>query len=215
MPAILTNDGITFSNATSTITNVCPAGTIITCCFTTTPLGFLPADGGAYSRTTYADLFSAIGTVFGVGDGSTTFNVPDLRGEFIRGFDNGRGVDSGRGFGTFQGSQNVSHGHNMGGINSNHFHGGNTGNVSNDHSHNYTPSYGFEFLTSFTPQSWTVDSGRTSNRRTNQTTGGINNNHFHGFNTGNVSNDHTHNIAADGGTEARPRNIALRYFIKF
>lgn len=219
MPAILTNDGITFSNATSTITNVCPAGTIITCCFQTTPLGFLPANGGAYSRTVYADLFAAIGTVFGIGNGSTTFNVPDLRGEFLRGWDSiggsARGVDSGRGFGTFQGTQNLSHAHNTGGINSNHTHGGNTGNVSNDHSHNYTPSFGFEFLTQFNNQSWTVDSGRTSNRRTNQTTGGINNNHFHGFGTGFVSNDHSHNVGADGGGESRPRNIALNYFIKF
>ncbi len=63
---------------------------------------FLPCDGSAISRTTYADLFDVIGTVFGVGDGSTTFNVPDLRGEFIRGWDNGAGVDSGRTFGSWQ-----------------------------------------------------------------------------------------------------------------
>ena len=57
--------------------------------------GWLKANGAAVSRTAYGDLFAKIGTVFGSRDGSTTFNLPDLRGEFIRGWDNGRGVDSG------------------------------------------------------------------------------------------------------------------------
>lgn len=78
------------------------AGTIITYAANSIPSGYLKANGAAVSRTTYADLFAAIGTTFGVGDGSTTFNLPDLRGEFIRGFDDGRGVDSGRVFGSAQ-----------------------------------------------------------------------------------------------------------------
>jgi microcystin-dependent protein len=68
----------------------------------TAPSGFLKADGTAVSRTTYANLFAAVGTTFGVGDNSTTFNLPDLRGEFVRGWDDGRGVDSGRVFGSAQ-----------------------------------------------------------------------------------------------------------------
>ena len=66
------------------------------------PDGWLICDGTAILRTTYADLFNAIGTTFGAGNGSTTFNLPDLRGEFIRGFDGGKGVDTGRVFGTKQ-----------------------------------------------------------------------------------------------------------------
>ena len=66
------------------------------------PSGWLKANGAAVSRTTYAALFAAIGVTFGVGDGSTTFNLPDLRGEFIRGWDDGRGVDAGRVFGSAQ-----------------------------------------------------------------------------------------------------------------
>jgi phage-related tail fiber protein len=62
----------------------------------TAPSGYLKCNGAAISRTTYEALFSAIGTTFGAGDGSTTFNIPDLRGEFIRGWDDARGVDSGR-----------------------------------------------------------------------------------------------------------------------
>jgi microcystin-dependent protein len=49
--------------------------------------GWLPCDGSAVSRTTYALLFAAIGTTYGPGDGSTTFTVPDLRGVFVRSFD--------------------------------------------------------------------------------------------------------------------------------
>lgn len=68
----------------------------------TAPAGWLKANGALVSRTTYAALFSVIGTTFGVGDGSTTFALPDLRGEFPRGWDDGRGVDSGRSFGSAQ-----------------------------------------------------------------------------------------------------------------
>ncbi len=69
---------------------------------TTAPTGWLKANGAAVSRTTYATLFAAVGTTFGAGDGSTTFNLPDLRGEFLRGWDDGRGVDSGRTLGSSQ-----------------------------------------------------------------------------------------------------------------
>lgn len=71
------------------------------------PTGYLKCNGAAVSRTTYADLFAAIGTTYGAGDGSTTFNVPDLRGEFIRGWDDGRGVDSSRTRGTWQAATRV------------------------------------------------------------------------------------------------------------
>lgn len=79
---------------------------------TDTPLpGTLKANGANVSRTTYSRLFDRIGTVFGAGDGSTTFTLPDLRGEFIRSWDDGRGVDSGRTFGSFQGHAFTSHTH--------------------------------------------------------------------------------------------------------
>jgi microcystin-dependent protein len=58
----------------------------------TAPTGFLLCDGAAVSRTTYADLFALIGTTYGAGDGSTTFNVPDLRGRFAIGAGTGQKV---------------------------------------------------------------------------------------------------------------------------
>lgn len=75
------------------------------------PDGWLICDGAEISRVDYARLFARIGTVYGAGDGSTTFNLPDLRGEFIRGFDDGRGVDAGRAFGSAQTDQLQSHKH--------------------------------------------------------------------------------------------------------
>jgi len=61
------------------------AGLILPFGNSSAPTGFLACDGSAISRTTYATLFAAIATVWGVGDGSSTFNVPDLRGAFLRG----------------------------------------------------------------------------------------------------------------------------------
>jgi microcystin-dependent protein len=84
------------------VVNVQPAGMVSMFGNSTVPTGWLQCNGAAVSRTTYSDLFANIGTTFGVGDGSTTFNLPELRGEFIRGWDNSRGVDSGRTFGSLQ-----------------------------------------------------------------------------------------------------------------
>ena len=85
--------------------NLTPAGTVGYFPAQTPPSGWLKANGDLVSRTTYAALFAVIGTTYGAGDGSTTFALPDLRGEFVRGFDDGRGVDSGRGIGTAQGDR--------------------------------------------------------------------------------------------------------------
>lgn len=59
-----------------------PVGTILEDAGASTPTGFLPCNGSAVSRTTYSALFARIGTTYGTGDGSTTFNVPDRRGRF-------------------------------------------------------------------------------------------------------------------------------------
>lgn len=66
------------------------------------PAGYLIEDGAAVGRVAYATLFAAIGTTYGAGDGATTFNLPDSRGEFWRGLDLGRGVDVGRVLGAAQ-----------------------------------------------------------------------------------------------------------------
>lgn len=71
----------------------------------TVPSGWLKCNGADVSRSTYSLLFGAIGTTWGAGDGSTTFTLPDLRGEFLRVWDDGRGVDTGRAINTSQAQQ--------------------------------------------------------------------------------------------------------------
>lgn len=62
-----------------------PTGAVVPFAGSTAPTGFLLCDGAAVSRSTYATLFAVVGTTFGEGDGSTTFNVPDLRGQTVVG----------------------------------------------------------------------------------------------------------------------------------
>ncbi len=88
-------------------------GSVAFFAMSTPPTGWLPANGAAVSRTTYSALFAAIGTIYGSGNGSTTFNLPDLRGEFLRGWDNGRGVDSDRLIGSSQAYAVQWHTHNV------------------------------------------------------------------------------------------------------
>lgn len=73
-----------------------PRGSIQAYGGTTAPSGWLLCDGSTVSRTTYEDLYAVIGDAFGNGDGSTTFHLPDLRGRFVRGVDDGQGRDPDR-----------------------------------------------------------------------------------------------------------------------
>ena len=83
-----------------TIMNVdTPVGTIAFFANGTPPLGWIKANGAEISRTVYSNLFAAIGTGYGAGDGKTTFKLPDLRGEFVRVWDDGRGIDANRALG--------------------------------------------------------------------------------------------------------------------
>lgn len=89
-----TESGMTAANVQDAITELStapkggtgvPVGSIFWLAAQTAPEGYLICDGSAVSRTEYADLFAAIGTTFGAGDGSTTFALPNLRAAFIRG----------------------------------------------------------------------------------------------------------------------------------
>lgn len=99
------------ADVSGTPEGVVPTGGVIYYAKNALPTGFLRCDGTAVSRTTYSALFAVIGTTFGSGDGTTTFNVPDLRGEFIRGFDDARGVDASRVFGSAQADAFKAHTH--------------------------------------------------------------------------------------------------------
>ncbi|MEX0304347.1 MAG: phage tail protein [Leisingera sp.] len=156
----VTEDGISFDG----VSLVAPAGTIIAFAGGTPPPGWFECDGSTVSRTTYDKLFASIGTTYGNGNGSTNYNLPDLRGEFLRGWDNGRGVDSGRALGSFQSDELKAHKHVQTGAS------GSGGN-----------------LTNYSAANSTSDTSTTLNNQTKNT----------------------------GGSETRPRNVAVMYCIKY
>lgn len=160
------------------------AGTTAFFAMSSAPSGWIKANGAAVSRTAYADLFAAIGTTFGAGDGSTTFNVPDLRGEFPRGLDDGRGIDSGRTIGTNQGGAFQSHSHSN--STTTHNGGGDLG-----------------------PYPLALNSGYPANGYGSM-------HHVISVNEGQRNIPYgVFNIGNSGGSETRPRNVALLACIKY
>lgn len=175
-----------------------PSGTVITFGGAVAPAGYLKCNGDAVDRTVYADLYLAIGDLYGAGDGSTTFNIPDLRGEFVRGFDDGKGVDSGRVMGSSQGEDIKPHGHNVGLV------------ASGKHAHkqgiglSYTAGGKAHTYPSPNQSGWTNDtSGSYSTSTTSYDSVSEVANHTHTINQNNY-----------GTLETRPINIALLYCIK-
>ena len=173
-----------------------PTGAIAYFAHTTVPYGWLKANGAAVSRTIYANLFTLIGTTYGAGDGRTTFNLPDLRGEFIRSWDDGRGIDPGRGHASQQSGNVASHRHATG------WRHGDRGN---------------EF--SLILGGWTGSSNVTADVASGQAAQNFGHdepyNHVDGVTYQN-SSDHyaTSREMYDQQGETRPRNIALMACIK-
>ena len=170
-----------------------PVGTILAHAANTPPTGFLECNGSNISRSTYATLFSTISTTFGVGDGSSTFALPDLRGQFIRGWANTGNTDASRVFGSTQTDQNKNHTHTTDSTSL-------TGGIRKI-------SEGFLSGGSATGVFTKTSDGNNSITGSSSTSpvGGVD---FDGT--------HTHTISSSGGgTEARPTNLALMYIIKF
>jgi microcystin-dependent protein len=149
---------------TATAQALLPAGAVMAFAMNSAPAGWLSANGAAVSRSTYATLFAAISTTYGAGDGSTTFNVPDLRGYFVR----GSGINGDSAFsGPFGAKQ---------------------ADALKDHTHSYI----------------------TNNRLgAFSTPGGT------GMDDPVVLASTGVNAPNNGGTETRPKNIAMLYCIKF
>jgi microcystin-dependent protein len=174
--------------------------------------GSLKLNGALLSRTTYAGLWAyaqASGNLaandgawvagqFSPGDGSTTFRIPDGRAEFIRGWDDSRGVDTGRTIGSTQVSQNISHTHGV--TDPTHTHS--VYDPAHSHSQNYGDNYG--------------TSGGSPIGSTGNLVG------YAGFYTGAAGTGISLysaatgiSLATSGGTEARPRNIAMLACIRY
>jgi microcystin-dependent protein len=185
-----------------------PAGTVQYAARNTPPRGYLEANGQAVDRTTYAELFTAIGTTYGAGNGTTTFNLPDLRGEFVRGWSNGRaGVDAGRAFASSQLDDLKSHLHavdppaTLSEVSGNHAHTAADGNAL-----------------AFTGNTGTGNNGTCQGLPTTGSGFGLS----WGQGYTNAAGNHSHFLdipsfssSSTGGTETRPRNIALLPIIKF
>lgn len=178
----------------------------------TAPSGWLKCNGAAVSRTTYARLFAKVGTTWGAGDGTTTFGIPDARGEFLRGWDDGRGVDSGRDFASAQGGQNEQHNHASGSIS------GSAGNatISGAFGIRRSEAGGLSETTSNYSGAFSEGGTGVGDQARIETGSSLDEPRLINF-----SNTHNHSVtisgstANSGGDEARPRNIALLYCIKY
>ena len=177
------------------------------------PSGYIKCNGAAISRTIYAALFAAIGTTFGAGDGSTTFNVPDLRGEFVRGWDDASGVDAGRSFGSWQDGQNLAHTHTGTTSSDAHTHTwSGTTSTAGAHTHSIS-NLGGNGEDERQAKPSASDNGNTGWNYTTSSSG----EHAHTVSGTTSSDPHTHTITtySSGGAEVRVRNRALLYCIKY
>ncbi len=193
--------------------SIIPAGLSCPFCGTSAPTGWLMCDGASYLRSTYPDLFAVIGTSVGAADG-THFNVPDLRGRFLRGVDNGAardpdaagrtamatGGNTGDNVGSIQADAFDSHNHTQNSHNhtqNSHFH-----SISHDHS-------GFCAPTGDTSPS--VDARQSYDAARRRTGPAVPN--ASGYTTPtNIAQTATNQVS--GGNETRPINAYVNYIIK-
>jgi microcystin-dependent protein len=162
-------DDIKIGPQNYTVTVSGPVGQIIESASSTTPSGFLPCDGTAVSRSQYADLFVAIGTTYGVGDGSTTFNVPNLKGIFPRGAGSQTigGISYSATLGQSQGDQMQGHLHGPPSGANNYFVNVNSGG---DVFNGGGSAYRFNFGSSFTNTGGPINDGSNGTPRTGSET---------------------------------------------
>ncbi|WP_442757291.1 phage tail protein [Pseudomonas putida] len=157
----------------------------------TPPPGWLKRNGAAVSRTTYAALFAKIGTTWGAGDGSTTFNLPDGRGSFDRGWDDGRNLDKGRVFASDQGPANLAHNH--------------VATVSTDGAHTHSMVLVRERITApYVPEGGNAVMGDQESDGLQPFT-----------TTSNGAHKHSVVISSTGESESRPYNSAYLACIKY
>jgi len=213
---------------TMAITIAAPPGAVMTFATASIPSGWLACNGAAVSRTTYAALYTALGgaaSPFGQGNGTSTFNVPDLEDEFVRGASGTRAV------GSVQTDDIKSHTHTATSSSDSHTHTGTTSSDSHSHtgttassgSHTHTVSGqrggGWNSGGTLAFGAWdtpTADSAATSSSGAHTHTFTTSTDtHSHTFTTSSDSHNHTITVNSTGGTETRPRNIALRYCIKY
>ena len=169
-----------------------PPGAVMSFAVSTAPVGWLACDGTAVSRNQYSSLFTAVGTIYGVGNNSTTFNVPNLQGQFVRGLTTNLSTASRDPLSATRVLGNVQND-----VFRSHNHSGATGDDSPDHSHQYTrPLSVGDTDRGGGSSTWSIDNNQT-------------------VSSGGASTRHQHSISSQGDLETRPVNIALLYCIKY
>ena len=195
-----------------------PAGSVFCFAAQSPPTGYLECNGQIVARSgTYANLFAAIGTAFNTGgESSSQFRLPDLRGEFVRGYDHGRGVDSGRNVAhNIQSAQFGQHNHSFAA----------TASGSGTTSTKSLPGTAFQISETFgAGGSGTGVFSRGQNQNGQLTPGNpdtsstgtlnIDASHDHTV-TGSVSGNTGNQGGTDNSSETRPRNVVMLYIIKF
>lgn len=193
------------------VTQEVPVGTVSPFAGASAPSGYLLCNGQAVSRAIYASLFAAIGVSHGSGDGSTTFNLPDYRGRFLRGVAGGQATDPDRGsrtamntggntgdsVGSVQGQATAANGLSISGAGA-HQHTG-RGNTSDGA---YPPSGGQTGLATDSGVGINANNSGVGGSRVRPTTLA-----YDGV------SDHTHTIG--GNSETRPVNAYVNYIIKY
>jgi microcystin-dependent protein len=198
------------------VASVCPFASL------TAPVGWLKCDGAAVSRATYSVLFGIIGTTYGVGDGSTTFNLPNLVGEFIRGTPVGRDVGSKQAGSFAAHTHPISDpGHTHGASQESHSHSittGSHGHTVNDPGHTHaqivsaTPGSGFAYGSGNVANGTTGSSGTGISINTAGNLGGSSDAKTPNVTVASAVTGET--IGSTGGTETVPQNVAMDYYIK-
>lgn len=206
------------SNGTTTaptwVTIAPPTGSIVMWTTSSAPTGWVLTDGSAISRTTFAALFAVIGTTYGVGNGTTTFNVPNTQGIFIRGVGSQTigGISHTGVNATITGDTYQGHFHSV--SDPGHNHGAVTSGASNDHTHNVTTNNAGALGSGVPANSDNGGIGASS------TTSGQSADHYHGISNGTTgltvtsgTTDGSHGTPRVG-SETAPANIGLYYIIK-
>ncbi|MFB6319265.1 phage tail protein [Saccharicrinis sp. FJH54] len=178
--------------------NGVPPGTIVPYAGTSAPQGWVMCNGGTYNGNDdlYKELYNVIQTTYG-GTGVTSFKVPDLRGVFLRGMDNGRGLDNGRNLGSYQADEFKSHTHQYQMDNG----GAHTHTIQKlpmDQVPNVNSSMKTLAETSSSDEAWSTPPGPIPGDALSWNGG-----HIHGL-----------TIYNTGGNETRPVNVAVNYIIK-
>jgi microcystin-dependent protein len=188
----------------------------------TAPAGYLLCDGSAVSRSTYADLFAVVSTTYGSGDGSTTFNVPNLQGKMPQGYDGNTYNLAGTGGAN---TVTVAVTNNQAATNATNQAVTITGSISNtsltsaqlaSHSHNFNASTTQNSSGSFPPGGSANHGAPPSPGNTGNTGSGSGHNHAHtlsGSLTGNITTSLTGDVTAAGTNSFSPF-VVVNYIIK-